>query len=289
MIEPTNLCNLQCPLCPSGAGLLNRPQGFITFDLFKKIIDEIKFDSFLILLWNQGEPFLHKDIIKMIEYAHLQKMIVILSTNANVFPDPNELIVSGLDLLIISMDGVEQETYNKYRVNGELEKVIENVKKLIKAKDDKSKSNPRTICQFIVMKHNEHEIKEIESLVRKIKIDQIVLKTVQIYTKEDIENFLPKNPKYQRYKIKDNDFNMKYNIKNRCYRMWNRPVVNCDGEMSICCYDKNNVYKIGNLKNKRLIDIWKSKEYHTFRQNILKNRKMYDICRNCGEGISLKI
>ena len=290
MIEPTNFCNLQCPLCPSGAGLLTRERGYMDFGLYKKVIDSVCKDSCAILLWNQGEPFLHQDICQMIEYAHSKRMIVILSTNANVFPDPVQLVQSGLDQLIISADGASQETYNKYRVNGEIEKVIDNIKKIVASKVKASgKMSPYILCQFIVMKHNEHEIEYAKKIFGELKIDQFVLKTVQILSKEDIENFLPSNPKYRRYKTKGNVFELKYGVKNQCFRLWHRPVINWDGEMAVCCFDKDNQYKIGNIQNRSFMDLWKSNQFITFRKNVLRDRKIYEICRNCGEGISLRV
>ena len=250
----------------------------------------------MVLLWNQGEPFLHKDICKMIEYASQANLIIGLSTNANVMPNINDLVNSGLDELIISIDGITQETYNKYRVNGDLATVLQNITSLVEKKTELKKHTPRIVGQFIVMKHNEHEIEETKILFKKMKIDKLALKTVQIYSKDDIIKFLPSNPKYQRYKIKNKDFTLKFGLKNRCYRIWNQPVINWDGEMAVCCYDKDNVYRVGSFSlptpNSQLPTIsalWKSKKFMTFRKNVLKNRKMHEICRNCGEGVSLRI
>ena len=271
-------------------------------DLYKNIIDQIKKDSFMVLLWNQGEPFLHINICEMIKYAAAAKMIVGLSTNANVMPDINDLANSGLDELILSIDGITQDTYNKYRINGSLDTALKNIKNLIEKKTELKKHTPRIVGQFIVMKHNEHEINEAKKLFKKIKIDKLALKTVQIYSKEDIYNFLPSNPKYQRYKIKNDHFSLKFGLKNRCYRIWNQPVINWDGEMAVCCYDKDNVYRVRNWEwgvgsslpapSSQLPTIktlWKSRNFMTFRKNILKNRHQYEICRNCGEGVKLRI
>jgi len=287
MIEPTNYCNLQCPMCPSGSGQLTRPKGYLTFEDFKKIIDQVHRYTFMLLLWNQGEPFLHKDLCLMINYAHQKKMFVIVSTNANYLPCPQQIIHSQLDRLIISLDGITQETYNKYRVNGSLEKVLQNVKLLVQAKKEFLTSQPFLVWQFIVMKHNEHEIPQLQKLVDQYEIDELSLKTVQIYTPDDLENFLPLNPKYQRYKVKNEQFELKYTLRNKCFRAWHQPVINWDGEMCICCFDKDNQYKIGNCREKPIIELWKSKEYMCFRNMILHHRQKFNICKNCGESIHL--
>jgi len=289
MIEPTNICNLRCPLCPSGNGTLKRPRGYMELNLFKKIIDEIRERSFMVCLWNQGESFLNKDFIKMIKYASEAGLFTLVSTNGNVELDPQEIIDSGLDSMILSLDGATQETYNKYRINGKLDLVLNNVNKMIKARKKGGINKPFLRWQFLVLKHNEHEIDAIKKLAREYEVDHLELKTVQIYSKEDINNFLPLNPKYRRYKIKNDDFELKVGIKNRCRRIWTSPVINWDGEVSICCFDKDLEFPIGNVKNQQLEKIWKNNAINKIRQQILKNRKAIAICRNCGESVKLRI
>lgn len=289
MIEPTNICNLKCPLCPSGADQLSRERGYMSFELFKKIVDEVCEFSFMLILWNQGEPFLNPEFCKMMEYANSKRMYLMVSTNANLLPDAGKIIDSGVDRLIVSLDGATQETYNKYRVNGSLEKVLMNVKAIVETKKLKKSKTPHIIWQFLVMKHNEHEIDEIKSLSKEIGVDECSLKTVQIYSKDDIDNYLPANPKYRRYKITGDNFELKFKIKNRCYRIWNQPVINWNGEMAVCCFDKDNQFKIGNIKDKSFNKLWHSNIFNSFRQSILKDRSKFEICRNCGEGVSLKI
>ncbi len=289
MIEPTNICNLKCPLCPSGLDQLKRTKGYMSLETYKKLIDEIAPHVIMLIMWNQGEPFLNKDFIKMCQYAKEKNLYLLVSTNANILPSSDDIVRSGIDRLIISADGASQETYNQYRINGQLSKVVENVKELVQSKKQFNTNLPQIIWQFIVMKHNEHEIASIKQLTTEIGVDQLQLKTVQIYAKEDVFNFLPQNPKYRRYKITGQNFELKYGIKNRCRRIWTQPVINWDGEMAICCFDKDNQFKIGNIKDKSFIDLWKNKAFNQMRNSILKNRSQYEICRNCGEGISLKI
>jgi len=289
MIEPTNICNLKCPLCPSGNGTLKRAKGFMDFSLFKKIIDEIKDHAFMVVLWNQGEPFLNKDFLKMIKYASENGLFTLTSSNLNIMPNAEDLINSGLDSLIVSLDGTIQDTYNKYRINGELAKVIENTKKIVKARKILKKKNPLIRWQFLVMKHNEHEIDKIKQLAKELEVDSLELKTVQIYSKDDIQNFLPQNPKYRRYKIKNEDFELKFGIKNRCRRIWTNAVINWDGEVAICCFDKDIEHRIGNIKDSTLSEIWKNEKIRKIRNQILTDRKSIPICRNCGESVKLRI
>ncbi len=289
MIEPTNICNLKCPLCPSGNGTLKRQKGYMDYSLFEKIIDEIKDKILLVLLFNQGEAFLNRNFLKMIKYASDNCIYTHVVTNGNSMPNPEDIIKSGINSLTFSIDGITQETYNKYRKNGDLSKVLENLKEIIKAKKKLDSKTPFIKWQFIVMKHNEYEIEEAKKIANDLGVDNFDLKTVQIYSKEDVNNFLPINPKYRRYKIKGENFEMKYGIKNKCRNLWTQSVINWNGEMSICCFDKDNIYKIGNINNQSIIKLWKSNDFQRHRNQILKNRKDIPICNNCSEGIKLKI
>ena len=289
MIEPTNICNLKCPLCPSGNNTLKRTKGYMKFDVFKKIIDEIQSTAFMVVLWNQGEPYLNDDFSKMVKYASDRKLFTLVSTNGNKDFDAEEVVRSGLDSMIISLDGTTQESYNKYRVNGSLEKVIDNVRKLVAARKKLNRKNPLLRWQFLVMKHNEHEIDEIKKMASELEVDNLELKSLQIYSKEDIENFLPENPKYRRYKVTGNNFELKFGIKNRCRRIWTNAIVNWDGEVAICCFDKDGDFKIGNVMDTNLNRLWKNKNIMKIRNQILTNRKHIDICKNCLEGVKIKI
>ncbi len=287
MIEPTNICNLRCPMCPSGNGTLKRAKGYMDFELYKKVIDEVSEYAFMLILWNQGEPFLNKDMVKMIKYAHSKRLYTLVSTNANILPPAEEIVDSGLDRLIVSLDGASQETYNQYRINGEIDKVKENVRKLVEAKKKKKSIFPKILWQFIVMKHNEHEIESIRNLAKELGVDSLSLKTVQIYEKDDIKNFLPENPKYRRYKISGDDFELKFGIKNRCRRIWDQPVINWNGEMAVCCFDKDIDYPVGNVKTNSVKSIFKNEKFQKMRNTILTNRSAIKMCRNCGEGVKL--
>ncbi len=289
MIEPTSHCNLSCPLCPSGNNTLKRKRSYLDLQLYKKVIDEIKDTAIMLLLWNQGEPLLHNDLPEMIQYANERRLVTSTSTNMNHLPDPEALVRSGLDSLIVSLDGASQETYNKYRVNGNFSKVLENTARLSDARKKLNSATPYIFWQFIIMKHNENEIKQIKELARQAGVDEVVFKTVQIYEKEDIERFLPTKEKHRRYKITADGFTLKKKLANRCRRIFTQPVVNCDGELAICCYDKDNLYKIGNLNDNSLKSLWQSARMQRWRNVILHDRKNMGICLNCGEGIDLNV
>ncbi len=288
MIEPTNICNLHCPLCPSGNNSLKRARGAMSYELFCTIVDEIYRKVGMLILWNQGEPFVNPAFIDMIRYASNKDLYTMTSTNASLELDCEAIVQSGLNKIIISMDGVSEATYNQYRVNGNYNLVLENMKSLVKAKRDFSKSKPLIVWQFIIMRQNEHEIEQVKRMAKDIGVDKLDFKTVQIYTRDDL-HFLPTDHHLSRYMAEEKHFELKTRLLNRCRRLWTQPVINWDGELSICCYDKDLSFRIGNISENSFAALWQGPAMNRIRRQILQNRAKYEICRNCGEGIVQKL
>lgn len=138
------------------------------------------------------------------------------------------------------------------------------------------------------MKHNENELEKVKHLAKELKVDKLEFKTAQIYNGED-QAFLPNNSKYSRYQKNGDNFILKTKLKNRCRRLWTQPVINWNGEMNICCYDKNGTIQIGNMEKNSFSELWFGKAMQNMRKAILKDRSAFEICRNCGEGIVQKI
>lgn len=286
MIEPTNICNLKCPLCPTGAGLIKRKKGFLTFYNFKKVIDEIGDYIIHLRLWNWGEPLLNKDIFRIISYAKKKEIFTNLSTNSHFLNKEiaKKLIKSKLDELIISLDGASEETYKEYRKGGDFKKVIDSIKFLVNEKNRLNKKLPYINLQFIIMKHNEKEIDKIKNLAKKINVDELSFKTVGImnyFSNEDIKKYLPDEGIYSRYIIKNNKLTPKRKIKNWCDFLWGEMTINWDGDAVPCCFDMNNLHVFGNVFNQRVKEVWNNKNYINFRKMILKNKKEITLCKEC--------
>lgn len=289
MVEPTNFCNLKCPLCPTGSGAITAPRGHMDFEHYKKILDECGDYLFNLTLWNWGEPFLHKNIYDMIDYAKAKRIFVRVSTNGHFLKDGKNLeriVMSGLDELMFSLDGASEESFLKYRVGGKFETVIKNLEDLVKTKRRLKKRTPFIELQFIVMSHNEHEISKIKEIAKRIGVDSLKLKTVSLEganalgyegNQEKIKGFKPKNEEYSRYK----ENMVRKNLKNRCVRLWLTSVVNWDGSVSPCCNDPNRVYDFGNSTEKGFAEVWNSPKYVGFRKALLKNKSRISMCENC--------
>lgn len=286
-IEPTTACNLGCPECPSGLKQFTRPTGKLDLDLHQKMLDQVSKSVFYINYYFQGEPFLHPQFLELIRQAKKHKIYTASSTNAHFIDQKKaeEIIDSGLDRLIISIDGLTQETYENYRVHGNLEKVIEATKLLIATKKEKQSATPHLIFQFLAVKPNEHEIPAVFTLGKEMGIDEVRIKTAQLYDFKNGNQLMPQNEKYSRYKLQaDGTYKLKYATGNHCWRMWSGSVLTWDGKVVPCCFDKDAQHVLGSLEQTDFTAIWNDKKYKAFRQAVLTNRNQIDICQNCSEG-----
>lgn len=289
-IEPTTSCNLRCPECPSGLRSFSRPIGMLAPELNKSIIDQLGKELTYITYYFQGEPYLNKDFLSMVDYASKQNIYTATSSNGHYLDDDNckETIESGLKRLIISVDGTSQSSYEKYRIGGNFNKVIEGTKNIVHWKKKLKSKTPFIIWQFIVFGHNEHEVDDIQKLAKEIGVDHLSIKTAQIYNFESGSNLLPKNPKYSRYIKKGLSYKIKNGLLSHCWRMWHACVITWDGKIVPCCFDKDGTYQLGGLNNHLFKSIWKGVEYSRFRRLILKSRRNIDICQNCSEGTNIR-
>jgi radical SAM protein with 4Fe4S-binding SPASM domain len=289
--EPTTSCNLRCPECPSGLRAFTRPTGMLKNDFFKQTIDQLYKDLFYLVFYFQGEPYLNPDFLEMVKYATKKKIYTATSTNAHYLTDENakKTVESGLDRLIISIDGTTQDVYQQYRVGGKLEKVIKGAENIVKWKKELNSKKPFVIFQFLVVKPNEHQIEEVKALAEKIGVDDVWLKTAQVYDYEnDPHQLIPTIEKYSRYKRnKEGEVQFKNKLENHCWRLWHATVISWDGLVVPCCFDKDATHKLGSLKDKSFKEVWQSDEYVKFRRDILQSRKNIDICANCSEGTTV--
>lgn len=286
-IEPTTACNLGCPECPSGLKQFTRPTGRLQTDVHEKMLDQLGKQLFYINYYFQGEPFLHPDFLGLIRAANKRNIYTATSTNAHFIDEKKaeEIIASGLDRLIISIDGLTQETYEQYRRKGKLEKVIEGTKHLVAAKKRMQSKSPHLIFQFLVVRPNEHEIPAVFELGKEIGVDEVRLKTAQLYDYENGNPLMPKNEQYARYKKqKDGTFTPKYKLLDQCWRMWSSTVLTWDGKVVPCCFDKDAHHVLGDIEGENFKSIWKNPAYQNFRKAVFTDRQSIDICKNCSEG-----
>jgi len=165
-----------------------------------------------------------------------------------------------------------------------LDEVKEGIRNVVKWKKKLKSSRPFLIIQFLVFKHNEQQIPDAEKLVKELGANKLELKTAQVYDYRNDTMLIPDNLKYSRY-IRDRDgkWKLKKPVRNRCFRMWSGAVITWDGRVVPCCFDKNATHQMGKLDNHFFKEIWRSKDYDNFRDQILEDRSQISICCNCTE------
>ena len=286
--EPTTSCNLRCPECPSGLRAFTRPIGMLENSFFKQTIDQLSAELLYLVFYFQGEPYLNPDFLEMVKYASGKGIYTATSTNAHYLTEDNARITveSGLDRLIISIDGTTQDVYQQYRVGGKLNKVIEGAKNIVAWKKKLNSRKPYIFFQFLVVKPNEHQVEQIKVLAKECGVDEVRYKTAQVYDyANDPNELIPSASRFSRYKKDANGTRrLKNSLFDHCWRLWHATVITWDGLVVPCCFDKDARHQLGDLKGMSFREIWHNKEYVRFRKQILKSRKNIDICSNCSEG-----
>ncbi|HLI92888.1 MAG TPA: radical SAM/SPASM domain-containing protein [Puia sp.] len=286
--EPTTSCNLRCPECPSGLRAFTRPTGMLQDDFFRQTIDQLSGDLLYLIFYFQGEPYLNPSFLDMVAYASAKGIYTATSTNAHYLNDRNarRTVESGLDRLIISIDGTTQDVYEQYRIGGKLEKVLEGTRNIVRWKKELKSKKPFVFFQFLVVRPNEHQLDDIRRLARETGVDEVRFKTAQVYDyRNDPNGLIPAGERYSRYrKDKNGEYVFKNTLENHCWRLWHATVITWDGLVVPCCFDKDAQHPLGDLKDKPFREVWRDPKYVEFRRQILKSRKNIDICANCSEG-----
>lgn len=296
IIDPSNICQLRCPLCPTGSGTSRRKKGRMSFELFKDIVNQIEDYALHIFLYNWGEPLLAPNITDFIRYAVSKNIAVSISSNMS-FPLSTrlaeDLLTSGLSTLIFSLDGASQEVYSKYRVGGDFELVARNIKILATMKKKLGLRKPVMEWQYLMMRHNVKDVKKAENLAKEWGVNVITFtKCVNLPFGKERANkglaekwFLPKEVHRRIYYDVTNE-----DVKSRrCWWLWRAMIVNWDGGVSPCCYvgdDENTDF--GNLSQDRVKNIWLNEKYQksrcVFKTGLLNSNT---ICSHCSVAIGI--
>jgi MoaA/NifB/PqqE/SkfB family radical SAM enzyme len=273
-IEPNLFCNLHCPACPTGLNLGLRPTVSINQELFKSTIDEIGDYIFRLYMYNWGEPLLHKATPEMIRYAKAKDVNIILSTNLSIkLTDDyiDRLVQSGLDTMLVSLDGVTQETYGKYRRNGKIELVRENLKRLQQAKQRLGMTTPKLIWQFLVFRHNEHEIEDARAVYKEWGADEIAVGGAEMPMEPHNEGFEPSTiPQYNLY-LTDHPVQLEAERQlasdRACSWLYGVFVLNPNGKVSPCCAVPSEKHDFGELhQGGDFLSVWNNETFRRARR-----------------------
>lgn len=287
-IEISASCTLSCPLCPAGIHAIDKPGRQMSFDTFKSLIDETGDHAVIAVMWMWGEPFINNNLPEMVAYAKSKNMGTVTSTNGQhmqTLEEAERLVASGLDNLIIAMDGATQEAYSHYRIGGKLDKLINCMDLVNKAKHNLGSLKPFVNVRTVVAKHNEHELADIESIAGRYGADMVSRKTMCIpdYCGSDKdEAFAPDDPRYRRFNYTEGR-RVRHSINEyKCSHPWNRMSVNSGGEVLACEFDFNASMSFGKGgTDSSFMEAWRGPKAERFRQQFLKDRTVYKFCAEC--------
>ena len=282
-VEPAAVCQLKCPECPVGKGERLKAKGERTMpmEVFRRVLDEVKGTACVMQFYFQGEPLLNKDLPQMIHETHETGLYTIVSTNAQAMTQAlaEQLVMAGLDRIVVSMDGLTQESYGAYRVGGDVEKTKEVLKWLREAKIKDRESKILIELQVLRLKTNEHEWQEFKRQYKALGADRLVFKTAQLYDYTDGHPLMPSDPRYSRYiQGKDGHYHRK-KLHRGCLRVWSGVVVTTTGEVLPCCYDKGHAYAYGNIMNASMKELFANEKATAFRRAALIEKP--SICQEC--------
>ncbi|HEV8129697.1 MAG TPA: SPASM domain-containing protein, partial [Acidobacteriota bacterium] len=222
----------------------------------------------LVIPWGAGEPLLSSDLYEMIRYAKTNGMHSVVSTNATLLNEErsNQIIDSGLDILIIAFDGTTPEVYEKYRKGANFYKVRSNIFKFLEIKQRRN-ANVFTIMQLVRMRENCHQVKDFERMWSIPGVDEIRIKEEEIGFAEMAVPGQENKPRVRR---------------NPCHLLWQGPpAVTVDGNMFPCCHTWQTK-PLGNINQQSVKQIWNSPAMQGWRQaHVKRDLREYPDCQRC--------
>jgi MoaA/NifB/PqqE/SkfB family radical SAM enzyme len=279
-VEPASICNLQCPVCPCGLHKTIRNPAILPLADFKRLIDDIGEYLVLIQMWEWGEPFMNPDICEMIAYARRRGIVVICSTNCHFFGEEavvRKLVDSGLDGLILAVDGATAEVYEKYRVGGDFSRVLAGIQRIVAEKERRGSAKPLLHLRMVINAFNESQIEAFRELGRTLQVDQVAFKTINAGMGGESKNpgILPQDKNLIRKK-------KARHFQYRCIVSWCNPVLFSNGRIGLCglaCRGETELRATSDTAT--FLHVWNSREARTFRKNIRADCNHYPFCREC--------
>jgi radical SAM protein with 4Fe4S-binding SPASM domain len=290
IIDPTSACNLRCPLCPTGMGIIGRRSSSLSYEGFRQIIDQVGQYAYEIFLHNWGEPLLNREIFEMIEYAQSKNIGANLSTNFNLInnADVERLARSSLEYLIVSIDGTTDEVYSYYRKGGNFQRVMKNLKDLLSIRQRLKRKTPIVEWQFIVMKHNVHQVEDARRLAGEIGVDLFRVVPVGLpFDAQDREilreQWFPKLGNLSsEAEVSEYQFLQKRR-KVGCYYLYRSLIVNSDGRVAPCCIVYGDKNDFGEILTQDFAQLWNNEYYRSARSLFSKegNPTVPTACERC--------
>ncbi len=276
-IDTGNICNLRCPLCPAGTRKEGRPAGLMSFADFKRIVDELERSLVIIDLYNWGEPFLNKDVFRMIEYAHARGIIVKVSSNLNSLSSDGvrRLAASGCDFLLVSLYGASQESCERYQVGTRYDRVIRTMRRIMRAR----RNTPVVVWRYLVHRHNEREIgrarEEARGTADVLEFNFLrsdMAEELLLDERGQFENLEPWLPADEAWSMYTRGGKRKRAPHGRCAFLYSHTVINWNGSVSPCCSVWHEKYDFGNALRASFRAVWNNDSFRDSRKLIFQGR-----------------
>ena len=281
-LEPTVRCQLSCPLCPRLQMSLQHKEQDMLYDNYLRLMEEISPFILAIAFWQWGEPLLHPRITEMVALAHQKNILSVISTNGQVSPDEFDikgLFDAGLDMLIISVDGIDQEHYDSFRKGGEVSRILHFAESACKIKRESGKTTPLINIRIIATSETETEISRVREFAKTIGADVFSVKAVSLYYDADPDNpVLPVNRDYRSFQYQGKSQAEEYQkMRPACNKPWSWPTLLHDGTLLICECDHQSSQSLGNVFTEGFKQVWTSS-----RSADIRNRfPELEFCQRC--------
>jgi len=278
-IESTNICNLKCGYCYDSRRLPvsgERAYGRMSLDDFKKIVDEVGPYLFKINLYGFGEPLLFPETFEMVKYATQKNIGVGISSNMNIDTPhlAENIIESGLEVLIFSCHGISKDTYSRFMGKGDFELALKNIKTLTQKRRKSGAKNPLIDWQFCVTKFNQDEIQQAVKIQKEYGIDQIRFIRPDVPAEADAEWISDLFPKRS----------ITFDDPVGCSWPYRSAYVNFDGGLLPCCRDTRRLSNdFGNVFEQNISTIWNNEKYKNSRRLIANSNNKIDCETMCNE------
>lgn len=292
-VEPTNGCNMRCPMCPTGLQVLKRPKGRMDLEGYSRLLDQLEGSVLIMTFWGWGESTLHPQLFDMIKMAADRGILTMLTMNGTNF-DAERMLDSGLHYLVVSFDGTREESYAPVRRGGDLQRAIAGVRSIAAEKKKRKAKFPKINMGFIVTKLNQEELPEVHRLAQEMGFDATRSKYLHTITTEVANELRPSDPGL----VGDLGNNgpgrllekgipgihKNGPIPDGCGLLWQYAMVYWDGTVVPCCYDWDAEQSLGNAFHDDFRAIWHGPTYAEFRSRVSNDKQSLPLCKECRGG-----
>lgn len=253
-LDLTNACNLSCPGCPTGAGLLGRKKTSLSVQEIDRIVEEIGDYTYIAHLYNWGESLLNRDIAAIVKRLSDANIYTSISTHLSFrnFDRIEAVCRAGLDHIIVSADGTNQEEYERYRRGGRFDFVLENMRKLVALRDEPGGVSPIIEWQMLSLAHLEEELQNAYEIASEIGVDWFRTRPPIAPPK-----YQPKDPLLRGHH---------HGLHKRCSMPWRYIAIQADGGVSACCNTFHKEDDFGDLSTHSIAEIRSNRKFKDARR-----------------------